>query len=317
MSQFFIGRIFRIIPTLLLAVTLIFFAMRVLPGDTAEALLGQMGSQQAAEALREQLGLNQPLWKQYIDYMAHLVKGDLGNSLALGGSILDLLVQVMPYTLVILCGGIAIGVTLGIPLGVLSAVHRNTWIDYVTRLGSLTGVSMPGFVIGIILILVFSVWLDWFPMVGGGSPSNFWTLLYYAVLPCLAAGLAMTAYVMRLARSTMLEVLGEDYVRTARAKGLGEQAILYKHAFRNALIPILTLIGIYVIVVVGDSILIEIVFSRPGFGRLIQGGIAQRDYTLLQSLLILYVAFSAIVNLLLDVIYGLVDPRIGYSRHER
>ena len=316
MSRYFIGRLFRIIPTLLLAVSLIFFAMRVLPGDTAEALLGQFGSRQAAEALREQLGLNQPLWKQYIDYMAHLVKGDLGNSLALGGSILSLLVQVMPYTLVIVCGGIAIGVALGIPLGVLSAVHRNTWIDYVARIGSLTGVSMPGFVIGIILILVFSVWLDWFPMVGGGNPSHLGTLLYYAVLPCLAAGLAMTAYVMRLARSTMLEVLGEDYVRTARAKGLAEQVVLYKHAFRNALIPILTLIGIYVIVVVGDSILIEIVFSRPGFGRLIQGGILQRDYTLLQSLLLVYVAFSAIVNLLLDLIYGLVDPRIGHARHE-
>jgi ABC-type dipeptide/oligopeptide/nickel transport system permease component len=249
--------------------------------------------------------------------MSRLVRGDLGNSLVLGGSILELLRQVMPFTAVIVFGGIFIGVAIGIPLGVLSAVHRNSWIDYLTRLGSLCGVSMPGFVIGILFILVFSVWLRWLPMVGGGDPSDLGSLLSRALMPCLAGGLAMAAYVTRLARSTMLEVINEDYVRTARAKGLVDQVVLYKHALRNAFIPILTLIGIYIVVVVGDSIAIEIVFSRPGFGRLVQGAIAQRDYTMLQSIFMLYVAFSAVVNLMLDLLYGIIDPRIRLATGDR
>lgn len=317
MLSYSIGRILRIVPTLLLSVTVIFFAARVLPGDPAEALLGQMISQEAAEALRGQLGLKEPLWTQYLRYMGKLFRGDLGNSLVLGGSILELLRQVMPFTAIIVFGGIFIGVAIGIPLGILSAVHRNSWIDYLTRLASLCGVSMPGFVIGILFILVFSVWLRWLPMVGGGDPSDIGSLLSRALMPCLAGGLAMAAYVTRLARSTMLEVINEDYVRTARAKGLVDQVVLYKHALRNAFIPILTLIGIYIVVVVGDSIAIEIVFSRPGFGRLVQGAIAQRDYTMLQSIFMLYVAFSAVVNLMLDLFYGIIDPRIRLASGDR
>ncbi len=316
MLPYLIARSFRIIPTLIFAVTLIFLAARVLPGDPAEALLGQLISEEAVGALRRQLGLNEPLWRQYLNYMENLARGDLGNSLVLGGSILSLLLQVIPFTAIVVLGGIFIGVAIGVPLGILSAVHRNTWIDYAVRVTSLSGVSMPGFVIGIILIGIFSVWLRWLPMVGGGNPSNPWSLLSHAILPCLAGGLAVAAYLTRLSRSTMLEVLGEDYVRTARAKGLAERVVLYKHALRNAFIPILTLIGIYVIVVVGDSITIEIVFSRPGFGRLIQGGIAQRDYTMLQSILMLYVAFAVVVNLVLDLLYGWLDPRIRYIRRE-
>ena len=314
MLAYLVGRILRIIPTLLLSVTVIFFAARVLPGDPAEALLGQMISQQAADALRHQLGLTEPLWSQYLSYMGKLLRGDLGNSLVLGGSILELLTQVMPFTAVIVFGGIFIGVAIGIPLGILSAVHRNSWIDYLTRLVSLCGVSMPGFVIGIVFILVFSVWLRWLPMVGGGDLSDIGSLLSRALMPCLAGGLAMAAYVTRLARSTMLEVVNEDYIRTARAKGLADQMVIYKHALRNAFIPILTLIGIYIVVVVGDSITIEIVFSRPGFGRLVQGAISQRDYTMLQSIFMLYVAFSAVVNLTLDLVYGVIDPRIRLAR---
>jgi peptide/nickel transport system permease protein len=316
MGSYYLGRILRIIPTLILSVTMIFFAARVLPGDPAEALLGQMISQQAADTLRHQLGLNDPLWAQYLSYMGRLLRGDLGASLVLGGSILDLLRQVMPFTAIIVVGGISIGVAFGIPLGILSAVHRNSWIDYLTRVVSLCGVSMPGFVIGIVFILLFSVWLRWLPMVGGGEPSDLGSLISHALLPCLAGGLAMAAYVTRLARSTMLEVINEDYVRTARAKGLAEQIVLYKHALRNAFIPILTLIGIYIVVVVGDSITIEIVFSRPGFGRLVQGAIAQRDYTMLQSIFMMYVAFSAVVNLTLDLVCGWSDPRSRVARSE-
>ena len=316
MLAYLMGRILRIIPTLLLSVTVIFFAARVLPGDPAEALLGQMISQQAADALRHQLGLTEPLWSQYLSYMGKLLRGDLGNSLVLGGSIAELLGLVMPFTAVIVFGGIFIGVATGIPLGILSAVHRNSWIDYLTRLITLCGVSMPGFVIGIAFILVFAVWLRWLPMVGGGDLSDIGSVVSRALMPCLAGGLAMAAYVTRLARSTMLEVINEDYVRTARAKGLAEQMVIYKHALRNAFIPILTLIGIYIVVVVGDSITIEIVFSRPGFGRLVQGAISQRDYTMLQSIFMMYVAFSAVVNLTLDLVYGVIDPRISLARGE-
>ena len=169
---------------------------------------------------------------------------------------------------------------------------------------------MPGFVIGILFILVFSVWLRWLPMVGGGDPSDLGSLLSRALMPCLAGGLAMAAYVTRLARSTMLEVINEDYVRTAHAKGLARPSRHVQARVAKRVHPVLTLIGIYIVVVVGDSIAIEIVFSRPGFGRLVQGAIAQRDYTMLQSIFMIYVAFSAVVNLALDLRYGVIDPRI-------
>ncbi len=313
MGHYIIRRILRMIPTLFLAVTLIFIAARVLPGDPAEALLGQYMSAEALKTVRHQLGLDLPVWQQYANFWKDLFHGNLGTSFALSRPNIELIADVMPFTAIVVLGGLTIGTVIGIPLGILSAVKRNTWLDYIARVVSLLGLSLPGFVIGILLMLPLAVMLGWFPLVGGGSLSDPKSLLHFAVLPSLAGGLGMASYLTRISRSAVLEVLNEDYIRTARAKGVSIMKTLFKHVLRNALIPIVTFIGIYAVVMVGDSITIEVAFSRPGFGRLIFGAITQRDYSLLQAILLLYVAFSALVNLLVDLLYAFIDPRIKYS----
>lgn len=293
-----------------LGVTLIFFAIRVVPGDPAEAVLGHQSTHEGLATLRRQMGLDQSLWVQYIQMLGKLAQGDLGLSLVVGQPISQMILQVAPFTALVVVGALLIGVGIGIPLGIAAATARNSPIDYAARLLSLTGLVIPGFVIGILLMLPFSVWLGWFPVVGGGEWGDWGSLLRFAVLPSAAGGVGMAAYLTRLTRSVVLELLREDYVRTARAKGLSERWILYKHVLRNALIPIVTFIGFYAIIMIGDSIAIEIVFSRPGFGRLILGGLAQRDYVLLQSVLLTYVLLAVLINFVVDILYTWIDPRV-------
>lgn len=303
-------RVIRTLVTMWLGVTLIFFAIRVVPGDPAEAVLGHQSTHEGLATLRRQMGLDQSLWVQYIQMLGKLAQGDLGLSLVVGQPISQMILQVAPFTALVVVGALLIGVGIGIPLGIAAATARNSPIDYAARLLSLTGLVIPGFVIGILLMLPFSVWLGWFPVVGGGEWGDWGSLLRFAVLPSAAGGVGMAAYLTRLTRSVVLELLREDYVRTARAKGLSERWILYKHVLRNALIPIVTFIGFYAIIMIGDSIAIEIVFSRPGFGRLILGGLAQRDYVLLQSVLLTYVLLAVLINFVVDILYTWIDPRV-------
>jgi peptide/nickel transport system permease protein len=307
---FILSRIVRTIITLWLGVTMIFFAVRVIPGDPAEAILGHQSTREGLATLRQQMGLDQSLAVQYVKMLGNLVRGDLGLSLVVGQPISGMILQVAPFTALVVVGALLIGAGIGIPLGIAAATARNSFVDYVARLLSLAGLVIPGFVIGILLMLPFSVWLGWFPVVGGGDWGNWGSLIKFAVLPSAAGGLGMAAYLTRLTRSVVLELLREDFVRTARAKGLSENWILYKHVLRNALIPIVTFVGFYAIIMIGDSIAIEIVFSRPGFGRLILGGIAQRDYVLLQSVLLTYVLIAVLINLVVDVLYTWIDPRV-------
>jgi ABC-type dipeptide/oligopeptide/nickel transport system permease component len=309
-------RILRTLITLFFAVTLIFFAIRVLPGDPAEVQLGRHISEEGLATLRRQMGLDRPVWEQYLDFLGGLLQGDLGTSLALGEPVARLLWDVAPYTAAVVVGALLIGAVIGLPLGIASAIRRNREVDYIARFVSLSGISLPGFVIGILLMLPLAVHLGWFPLVGGGDAGSLTDILYFAFLPALAGGLGMAAYLTRLTRSSYLEILGEDYVRTARAKGLPERRVLYKHALRNALIPIVTFLGLYAIIMIGDSIAIEIVFSRPGFGRLIMGGITERDYVVLQSVLLVYVVIAALINLVVDLLYAVIDPRIKLERQQ-
>lgn len=305
-----VSRAVRTLITMWLGVTLIFFAIRVIPGDPAEAVLGHQSTHEGLATLRQQMGLDQPLWIQYLKLLTNLAQGDLGLSLVVGQPISHMILQVAPFTALVVIGALVIGVGIGLPLGIAAATARNSPIDYVARILSLTGLVIPGFVIGILLMLPFSVWLGWFPVVGGGERGDWWSLLRFAVLPSAAGGLGMAAYLTRLTRSVVLELLREDFVRTARAKGLSESWILYKHVLRNALIPIVTFVGFYAIIMIGDSIAIEIVFSRPGFGRLILGGLAQRDYVLLQSVLLTYVLLAVLINFVVDILYTWIDPRV-------
>jgi ABC-type dipeptide/oligopeptide/nickel transport system permease component len=312
MFNYVLRRILQSIPILFVVLTLVFVVVRILPGDPAVAALGDYASKEAVSALREKMGLNAPIWIQYLRFLKDLCRGNLGNSIITGYPVAAQLMKVLPYTIELTFSAILFGFLLGIPLGIPAALRRNSFIDYFNRVFSLMGLSIPAFYLGILLMLLFSIRFKLFPVVGGGDLSNLGSNLRHLFLPALSLGLIMTAYVTRMTRSSLLNVLREDYVRTARSKGISERVVLFKHALRNALIPIVALGGVYAVVLIGSSVMTEIVFSRPGLGSLMVGAIKQRDYTTLQSVMVFYSVIVVILNLLTDLIYGLIDPRIQY-----
>jgi len=313
MMTYSLRRVLIAIPTLLVVLTITFILIRVAPGDPAEVRLGDYASKEAVEALRAEMGLNRPIWVQYLDAMKGLLLGDFGRSMVNGRPIAADLVRSLPYTLELTLAGILFGALLGIPTGVYTALKRNTLSDYLGRTLSLGGLSFPTFYLGILLMLVFAIKIPVFPVVGGGPLDDLSKNLYHLFLPGLTLGLIMTAYVTRMTRSSVLNILNEDYVRTARAKGLAERKVIYKHLLRNALLPITALIGVYAIVMIGGSVMVEIVFSRPGLGRMMIGALKQRDYTTLQAVMITFTSFVVLINLLTDLMYGLIDPRVRFK----
>lgn len=314
MIRYLITRLLLAIPTLLAVFTIVFLVIRIVPGDPAVAALGDYASKDAVEALRERMGLNDPLPVQYVDYLGNLLRGDLGTSMINGKPIGEQIAYVLPYTLQLTASAVLFGTILGVPLGVLTALKRNSAVDYMGRVFSLAGLSIPAFYLAILLIFTFSVRLGWLPAIGGGDlyadPIG---SLRYLVLPTLTLGLIMMASVTRLTRSTMLNVLREDYVRTAKAKGLSKWIVIFGHALRSAWLPIVALLGLWTASLIGDSVLTEFVFSRPGLGKLLIGAILQRDYSALQSIMVIYAAFVVVVNLLTDLTYGFLDPRIKHN----
>ena len=310
MLQYIVKRLLLAIPILVAVVTLVFFVVRMAPGDPAQVILGDSASQESLTALRAELGLDRPILVQYGEFLFSIIKGDLGNSIIRKQSINSMIAEVLPYTIELTLAGVLVGVILGLPLGVFSAVFRNSAADYGVRIMSLMGLSFPAFYSGILLLLAFAVYLGWFPVISDPDMGNRGERLYMLVLPAMNLGLIMMAYVVRSARSSLLETLGEDYIRTAKAKGLPGFIILYKHALKNALIPVITIVGLYLGVLVGNSVLTEIVFNRPGLGKLILSALDERDYSLLQGLMVIYAFIIVLVNLITDLTYGLVDPRI-------
>lgn len=310
MLQYIFRRLLLAIPILFAVVTLVFFVVRMAPGDPAQVILGDSASHESLSALRTELGLDRPLIVQYGEFIFSIIRGDLGNSIIRKQSINSIVAEVLPYTIELTLAGVLLGVVVGIPFGVLSAVFRNSVADYVTRIGSLIGLSFPAFYSGILLLLAFAVYLGWFPVVSDPGVGAWTERLHMLVLPAANLGLIMMAYVVRSSRSSLLETLGEDYIRTAKAKGLPGMIILYKHALKNALIPVITIVGLYLGVLVGNSVLTEIVFNRPGLGKLILSALDERDYNLLQGLMVIYALVIVLVNLITDLTYGMVDPRI-------
>lgn len=296
--------------TLFFIFTIVFFVIRVIPGDPATAALGDYASKQAVEALRERMGLNDPLPVQYLRSLSDLLHGDLGESMITGKSVSEQVRHVLPYSLELAAFAVLFGVALGVPIGVYTAVKRNGILDHAGRIFSLTGLSVPAFYLGVLMMLIFAIKIDILPATGGGDLDDLADNLKHLVLPGVTLGLIMTASVTRLTRSAMLNVLGEDYIRTARAKGMKETRVIFKHALRSALIPILSIIGMWIIGVIGSSVTTEMVFVRPGLGKMLVGAILQRDYTTLQSLMIIYATMVAVVNLITDWTYGLADPRV-------
>ena len=313
MGEYLLRRLALAIPTLLLTMSMVFILARVVPGDPALVILGDQASLEALAALREKLGLDRPLHLQYFDFLAGILQGDLGRSLVTGKSVWLELLSVLPYTIELTLAAILLGVLFGVPLGAYAAVHRNQWPDTLTRLFSLTGLSFPAFVSAILLLLVFAIELRWFPVISAPKMDDPLDRLRHLVLPAMNLGLLMTAYVTRVSRASMLNVLGEDYVRTARAKGIGARSVLWRHALRNAMIPVATVVGLYLGTMIGNSVLTEIVFNRPGLGKLILGALNLRDYTMLQGLMVFFAGFIVLANAATDIAYGLSDPRVRYK----
>ncbi len=308
MAGYILRRCLEVVPTVLLVLTLVFLALRIMPGDPAVAALGDFATPDAIALFREKLGLNKPLWAQYWDFVGQALTADFGRSMTNNASINELLAQALPHTIALGLAATLIGIVIGIPLGAMTAVHRNGKLDGLGRVFALIGFSLPDFYFGVLLILVFSLHLDWFPMLGGGK--GLVDQLHHLVLPSITLGVVMAAFVMRLTRSSLLEVLRRDYIRTARGKGVAEGWVIFKHALRNALIPVTTGLGIYLLTTLSGTITVELVFSRPGLGTLLISGVSARDYTLVQAGLVVFAFFVVVVNLLTDLLCAAIDPRI-------
>lgn len=312
MIKYSIKRILWAVPTMFFVLVFIFVVMRVLPGDPAYAILGDDAPPEALEEFRRSWGLNKPLWVQFGDYIGGLFSGDLGISMANRRPILSQILRALPYTLDLTIAGIAIGLLFGIPLGVITARYRNSTVDYSARIFSLAGLSTPSFYLGILFIFFLAYKADLFPIIGGGELSDPWSRLSHLVLPALSVGLTQMAYITRVTRSSFLEIINAEYLQTARAKGLKERVVLYKHGLRNALVPVVSVVGVYVAILIGGSITVDIVFNRPGLGKLMVGAINSHDYTMLQAIMTFFAAIIVLVNLLTDLAYAVIDPRIEY-----
>jgi ABC-type dipeptide/oligopeptide/nickel transport system permease component len=310
MLRFILKRLLLAIPTLFAVLTIIFLLMRVVPGDPAYAVLGDYATDEAVTALRKQMGLDKPIWEQYVTYMGDILRGDLGDSLVTRKPAWEQIRTVLPYSLQLTGAAILIALALGIPAGVVTAVRQNTWVDYLVRVLSLAGLSAPAFYIGLLLMYLLSAKAGWFPAISTAGFDQIGENLHALVLPAFTLGLVETAYVTRMTRSVMLNVLSDDYVRTARAKGLADRTVLIRHALRPGMVPIVSLIGIFTIGLIGGSVLTEEVFARPGLGKLMVGATTRRDYNLLQAIMVVYALIIVIVNIIVDIIYTWVDPRV-------
>jgi ABC-type dipeptide/oligopeptide/nickel transport system permease component len=313
MIRFVASRLLAAVPTLLAVLTLVFVIVRIVPGDPALVILGDQATPQALAALRTRLGLDQPLWRQYVVFLSAVLTGDLGTSMVSGRPVWAEVAAVLPHTLDLTIASMIFGVIIGVPAGIWAALYRNGWIDYSLRIFSLLGLSFPVFVFGIYLLLAFALHWRIFPVIGAADLSNIPDRLHKLVLPTITLGLVMAAYITRVTRSAMLQVLSEDYVRTARAKGVPWRLVVRRHALRNALIPVVTVVGLYVGILIGNSVLTEIVFNRPGLGKVIVGALNQRDYTMLQGLMVIYCFLIVVVNLITDLTYGVIDPRVKHG----
>ena len=296
------------LPALWLVVTVVFLLIHMVPGDPIVLMLGEGASAGDIAALRHSYGMDRPLGEQYFGYWRGLFRGDLGQSLRLHDSVVHLILQRYPYTLALTVVAMVLGAAVAIPAGVMAAQARGRWPDRALSFGSLVGLSLPNFALGPVLILIFSIALGWLPVSGAGAGLR--EFLPHLVLPAVTLGLGVAAILTRMVRSAMLDELRQDYVRTARAKGLPERTIVYRHALRNALNPVLTVMGLQFGSLLAGAIVTETIFSWPGLGRLTLSAVSNRDYALAQGCILAIGVTYVIVNLLTDSLYALADPRM-------
>lgn len=317
MLSYLVRRVGFLAVTLLFVTLITFVVTNVLPGDVAVLILGPNASEASLQALRADLGLNQPLWKQYLDWVWSLLHLDLGRSLRFSEPVWGLIAEKLPRSLLLAVTATAFAVVLSLPLGVIAAVKQNEPADVAASTFGFVGVSIPIFLWGLVFILVFAVWLNLFPTGGFVAPSeaeNGWlTTGRHLVLPAASMGFALTAYVMRMTRSSMLEELGEEYVKLARAKGMSERVVVLRHAFRNAVIPVITVVAFQFAYAFGGIVVLEQVFFWPGIGQLTLTAIQARDVPLIQGCIIVVAVIYMLSNLTADVLYAYFDPRIRYG----
>jgi peptide/nickel transport system permease protein len=307
-------RIAQSVPVLLLVATFTFVLMHLLPGDPAVVIAGPDATPEAIDRLRHQLGLDRPILVQLGAWLGHLVQGDFGQSLMLNQSVVSAVIDRLPVTLSLALIAFAITIPVGVALGVLAACYRNSWIDSVVMGVALVGVSIPSFWIAIVSVILFSVELRWLPSSGYAPLADGAGAWFVSMIqPAVILALFQIGYLARMTRSAMLDVLDQDYIRTARAKGLNAWATIGKHAFRNALMSVVTVSGIILSLLIGGSVVIEQVFALPGIGRLVVQGIMARDYPLVQGTMLLLGFAFVMVNVAVDLIYTLVDPRVRYD----
>lgn len=286
------------------ACTLVFLLIHIVPGDPVDAMLGETAQAADRAALRSALGLDAPLWQQYLDYLAGLARLDLGDSLREQRPVVSILAERLPPTLILASASLMLALVIAIPLGVLAAKHQHRWLDSLAMGFSLVGVAVPNFWLGPLLILVFSLWFGWTPVSGMQQPTSL-------ILPAITLGTALAAVLARMVRNSVLEVLGEDYIRTARAKGLSEGRVLRRHALRNAWLPVLTLIGLQLGALLAGAVITETVFAWPGVGSLMVEAIQARDFPVVQGTVLLIAALYVLVNTATDLAYAWIDPRMG------
>jgi ABC-type dipeptide/oligopeptide/nickel transport system permease component len=298
-----------ILPVLWVIVSVVFLLIHLVPGDPIVQMLGEGATAADISALRHSYGLDAPLSQQYVRYWHGILHADLGQSLRLHDSVTHLVLQRYPYTLALTLAALVIGIVISVPSGIWSALHRNRWQDRTLGVTSLVGLSFPNFALGPILILVFSIQFGWLPVSGAGTGGTI-SFLLHLILPAITLGLSLAAILTRMVRTAMLEELSQDYIRTARAKGLTENQVVYRHALRNALIPILTVIGLQFGSLLAGAIVTETIFSWPGIGRLTLSAISNRDYALVQGCILAIGLTYVAVNLLTDVAYTIANPRM-------
>lgn len=300
----------RAVPTLLGAITILFLLLRIIPGDPAQAMLGTDASAADLQRLRTQLGLDRSLPVQYLYYMTDFLRGDWGNSIVTKTPTLQRVLEVLPPTLMLCASAVLVVIAVSIPAGVISAVRRDSWVDYGVSVAVFLLMSMPQFWLGLLLLLLFAYWLDWFPIYGAATDGGWLSQLHHIALPALTLAASFIGLATRLTRSSMLEVLGREYIRTARAKGVAEPVVIIRHALRNALLSVITVLGLTVGQLLGGAVIVEVVFARPGVGTMIWDAILQRDYPQVQAAVAVFAGLFILTNFLTDLLYGALNPRI-------
>jgi peptide/nickel transport system permease protein len=313
MRRYVVDRLLGMVVVMLVVATMAFLIVRVIPGDPAGIMLGPDATPADVVALRTRLGLDRPIPVQYVIFLRDLAVGDLGQSIFLGRSVLQALADRTEPTLALTLLATAIALAIGIPAGIVAAVRRGGALDQTTRGLAMLGASIPSFWLALLFMQTFAVSFGWFPVAGYGEPgAPFLERMRHLIMPAVVLGLISSALITRFTRASMLDVLGEDYVRTARSKGLAERVVVMKHALRNAMIPILTVVGLTVAVLLGGAVVTETVFGLPGVGNLVVQAVLRRDYPVIQGALIVIAGLYVLVNLAIDLLYTLIDPRVRY-----